>query len=125
VAVASLNLPGVVAAVNFAGGGGGNPKTRPMEPCRPQFLERMFRDFGRSAKVPMLWIYAENDLYFGARYPREWFEAYKAGGAPAEMKQFPPRGENGHLLFSRFAAEWQPVVDAFLARQGFELKPRP
>ena len=95
--VASLNPPGVQAGINFAGGGGGDPKTRPQQPCQPQLLERMFHTYGKTAKIPMLWIYAENDMYFGAKYPREWFEAFSSAGGKAEFVQFPPQGDDGHL----------------------------
>ena len=120
VATASLNPPGVQAAINFAGGGGGDPKTQPQRPCSPQQLELMFADYGRTAQVPMLWIYTENDMYFGPRYPRQWFDAYVKRGAPARFVQFPPHGEDGHSLFTRFPDVWKPEVLRFLEAQGFK-----
>lgn len=123
VAVAAKNPPGVVASINFAGGGGGNPKTRPTQPCSPQTLESTFRRYGETARVPMLWIYTENDQFFGAKLPKEWFEAYVGAGGKAEFVQFPPHGEDGHQLFSRFPEVWQPTVGAFLDRLGFKTLP--
>jgi dienelactone hydrolase len=117
--LASMNPPGVQLAINFAGGGGGNPKTQPQRPCMPQSLERMYGDYGKTAKVPMLWIYAENDLYWGPKYPKEWFQAYTASGAKAEMEMFPPHGDDGHALFTRFPEVWQPRVAAFLDANGY------
>jgi dienelactone hydrolase len=125
VAIAARNPPGVVASINFAGGGGGNPKTRPRDPCAPRLIERMFGEYGRSARVPMLWIYTENDQFFGERYPREWFKAFKDAGGVGEFVQFPPHGEDGHSLFTRFPATWQPVVSEFLRTQGFDVKASP
>ncbi|PZP32848.1 MAG: dienelactone hydrolase [Roseateles depolymerans] len=122
VALAAQNPPGVVAAINFAGGSGGNPKTQPGRPCAPQRLERVYADYGRSARVPSLWVYTENDLYFGARYPRDWAQAYREAGAPVEFVQLPPHGDDGHQLFARFPQVWQPVVADFLRRQGFDIK---
>lgn len=119
VTLASLNPPGVQLAINFAGGGGGNPKTQPQRPCLPRAIETMFGDYGKSAKVPMLWVYAENDMYFGPEHPREWFKAYTASGARAEFEQFPPHGDDGHQLFTRFPQVWQPRVAAFLDANGF------
>jgi dienelactone hydrolase len=119
VALAALNPPGVQAAINFAGGGGGNPKTQAQRPCAPQSLERMFRDYGKTAKVPMLWVYTENDMYFGPAYPKEWHGAYVAQGAPAEFVQYPPHGDDGHALFTRFPEVWKPKVTEFLQTQGF------
>ena len=119
VAMAGLNPPGVQASVNFAGGGGGDPIGRPQRPCSPQQLERMFEGYGQTARVPMLWVYTENDQYFGPRYPKEWFDAYVKQGAPARFVQFPPHGEDGHSLFSRFPEVWKPEVVQFLQAQGF------
>jgi dienelactone hydrolase len=120
VTIAALNPPGVQATINFAGGGGGNPKTQPQRPCAPQSLERLFKGYGEQAKVPVLWVYTENDMYFGPRYPREWFAAYRAAGGPGEFVQFPPHGDDGHLMFSRFPQVWQPKVAQFLDAQGFK-----
>lgn len=122
ITVAAHNPEGVVATINFAGGGGGNPKTHPGQPCSPQLLERMFADYGRSARVPTLWVYTENDLFMGPTLPRQWFEAFRAAGGSGEFKQFPPHGEDGHSLFTRFPSEWQPLVADFLKRQGFAIK---
>ncbi|MDT7837399.1 dienelactone hydrolase family protein [Aquabacterium sp. OR-4] len=121
VAVAALNPPGVVAAINFAGGGGGNPETQPQRPCSTPQLERMFREFGREARVPMLWVYTENDQYFGPEYPRAWFAAFREAGGVAEFQQYPPHGDDGHSLFTRFPKVWQPRVAEFLRSQGFEI----
>ena len=125
VAVAALNPSGIVASINFAGGGGGNPKTSAREPCAPVLLQRLFAGYGRSARVPMLWLYTENDLYWGAQYPKDWLAAYREGGGSAEFIQFPPHGDDGHLLFTRFPAVWQPAVRTFLRAQGFDLKDSP
>ena len=104
VTVASLNPPGVVAAINFAGGGGGNPKTQPERPCAPNRLETMFGQYGATAKLPMLWVYTENDQYFGPKHPKEWFEAFRKAGGNGEFIQFPPHGSDGHALFTAFPA---------------------
>ena len=122
VAIASLNPAGVIASINFAGGGGGDPKVRPQQPCSTAVLKRMLAGFGETARVPMLWVYAENDQFFGPTLPREWFEAYRAAGGGAEFLQFPPQGDDGHALFARFPAIWQPAVADFLRKQGFEMK---
>jgi dienelactone hydrolase len=123
VTVAALNPPGVQGAINFAGGGGGNPKTQPQRPCAPQLLERMFSGYGKTAQVQMLWVYTENDMYFGPKYPRDWHQAYVAAGGKAQFVQFPPQGDDGHLLFSRFPQLWQPKVSEFLDSIGFPAPP--
>ena len=119
VAVAAANPPGVRAAINFAGGGGGSPSSHPGQPCSPTALEALFQGYGRTARVPMLWVYAENDRYFGPHLPRQWHAAFTQAGGQAQFVQFPPHGQDGHALFTRFPAVWQPVVSAFLDTHGF------
>lgn len=118
-ALAAKNLTGVVAAINFAGGAGGNPKTRPGQPCDAHVMKRMLAGFGEKTRLPSLWIYAENDLFMGAAEPREWFAAFQSAGGRGEFVQFPPHGEDGHNLFARGREVWQPRVDAFLKSLGF------
>lgn len=119
IAVAGLNPPGVQAAINFAGGGGGNPKTRPQQPCQPAGLESLFAGYGATAKIPTLWIYTENDMYLGADYPRQWHAAFARAGGRSQFLQFPPLGSDGHSLFTRSPATWQPAVLEFLRANGF------
>ncbi len=119
ITLASLNIDGVQAAINFAGGGGGDPETRPKDPCGQWWLRRLFAGYGKTSRIPTLWIYTENDLYFGSKLPREWFDAFKAEGGVGEFVLFPPYGDNGHLLFSRAPEIWQPRVQTFLQGLGY------
>lgn len=119
IAVASLNPDGVQGAINFAGGGGGNPDTRPQNPCAPKALQRLFAGYGKTARISTLWVYTENDMYFGPKLPRQWFEAFKAAGGAGEYVLFPPHGDNGHLLFTRAPEVWQPRVLEFLRSLGY------
>ena len=118
-ALAAKNPAGVVAAINFAGGAGGNPKTRPGQPCDAHLMKRMLAGFGEKVRMPTLWIYAENDLFMGSAPPREWFEAFQSAGGRGEFVPFPPHGEDGHNLFARGRDVWQPRVDEFLKSLGF------
>jgi pimeloyl-ACP methyl ester carboxylesterase len=52
--------------------------------------------FGRTARVPALWIYSENDHYIPAALGRRMFEACVASGAPARLQMLPPFGVEGH-----------------------------
>jgi dienelactone hydrolase len=118
IAVAALMPAGVQAAINFAGGSGGDPKGSPRRPCQPNRLERTYGGYGRTVRIPTLWLYTENDLYFGAKYPRDWFDAFREAGGTGEFHQFPPHGEDGHTLFTSHPATWHPVVEDFLRRHG-------
>jgi dienelactone hydrolase len=120
ITVASLHPVGVQGAINFAGGGGGNPDTRPGRPCSPGSLERLFAGYGKTARMPTLWIYTENDLFFGPNLPKEWFDAYRTAGGVGEYVRFPPNGSNGHLLFTHAPEVWRPRVLAFLQNLGYQ-----
>ena len=114
IGVAARNVPGVVATINFAGGGGANPGSQPGEPCLPDRLRAMFEDYGKTSRVPTLWVYTENDKWMGSRYPKEWFDAFRSAGGTGEFVLQPPFGEDGHTLFARGPALWQPIVGSFL-----------
>lgn len=119
ITVAAMNPPGVQATINFAGGGGGNPETRPGDPCGPEKLKRLFAGYGRSARVPTLWIYTENDLYMGPTLPKDWFDAFVAAGGAGEFTRFPAHGKDGHSLFTQAPAIWAPRLLEFLRANGY------
>lgn len=119
VAVAARNPPGVVAVVNVAGGAGGDPVARVGDPCSPQQLERTYAGFGATARVPMLWLYTENDRYWGPSLPKGWADAFRRAGGDVRFVQVPPHGTDGHAMFTRGPEVWQPVVAEFLREQGF------
>lgn len=56
ITVAAKNPPGVLATINFAGGGGGNPETHPQQPCGTNRLKAMFATYGETARIPTLWV---------------------------------------------------------------------
>lgn len=119
IAVAARRLPGVAAAINFAGGGGGNPETRPGEPCSASISTATFGGYGHNTRVPTLWIYTQNDRYFSPRHSEAWFAAFQANGGRGEFLPLPPFGDDGHRLFVRGFDIWAPLLQRFLREQGF------
>jgi dienelactone hydrolase len=120
ITLASMNPQDVQGAVNFAGGGGGRPDTHPHNPCSPGRLKDMFEGYGKSARMPTLWLYSENDAYWGPKLPVEWFEAFKAAGGKGEFFALPPVSDNeGHRAFSRASQHWRPRVLEFLGSLGY------
>lgn len=119
VAVAGRRLPGVIATINFSGGAGGDPQARPGNPCGPRQIEAAFAEAGRAAQVPGLFLYAENDRYWGADLPRRWHAAYVAAGGRARLVSAPPIGEDGHQLLNRGFRLWRKEIDRFLVELGF------
>jgi dienelactone hydrolase len=115
IALAAKNIPAVMAAVNFAGGGGGRPETHPQDPCRADLMATLFASYGRTAKIPTLWFYSENDQYWGPLIPRAWFKAFVDRGGNGKFVQLPPYKENGHPSFTGNPAAWKRPFEAFLA----------
>lgn len=114
IALAAKNVPGVVGAVNFAGGGGGRPKTHPADPCRNDRLTELFAGYGTTSRIPTLWLYSENDRYFGTEKPRAWLKAFEAGGGIGRFVQLPPFKDDGHPSFTRNPSAWRPAFERFI-----------
>ena len=88
----------------------------PNELCAPDKLVAATREFGRTARVPMLWIYIENDTFFGPELSRRMHKAYTEAGGRAEYHLLPPLGSDGHFLVDSpdSIPLWAPLVGAFL-----------
>jgi len=107
--------PRIVAVISFAGGRGSDA---PDHVCQPERLVESLRVFGRDAKAPSLWVYAENDHFFSPAFARSMFDGYRSSGAPAELAMVPPFGAEGHAFFTAAPVDrWWPVVEPFLAGQ--------
>jgi len=112
-AYAARNPKGLKAVINFAGGRGSQGK---WDVCQERRLLDAFEVFGKTAKVPSLWVYAENDNYFGPDLAQEMLARYAKAGAPVIFFKAPPFGDDGHRLFSRVSgiAIWRDQVQNFL-----------
>jgi dienelactone hydrolase len=98
IALSSLNPPQVRAIVVFAGGRGGRVDGKPNNNCAPDRLVEATGEFGRTSRVPMLWIYIENDTFFGPALSKRMHEAFTAAGGKAEYHLVPPFGNDGHFF---------------------------
>ena len=115
-ALASEGFEGLKAVINFAGGRGSPEAGRN---CSAETVISSMGQFGRTTKVPTLWIYTENDSYFPVSMIHEMHAAFRKSGAEADLVLLPPFGTDGHLLFSRGLKLWSPLVADFLERVGF------
>jgi dienelactone hydrolase len=111
-AAAANNPSGVVGVLNFEGGHG---SAGPDRVCSPDHIVEDASIFGRTTRVPALWIYSENDHYIPPALGRRMFEAYVLSGAPAQFQMLPPFGVEGHAVVPMGPAEiWWPSVEGFL-----------
>ena len=114
IALSSQNLPAVRAIITFAAGRGGRVGGKPNNNCAPDKLVAATAEFGRTARVPMLWIYIENDTFFGPALSKRMHEAYTGAGGNAEYHLLPPFGSDGHFLITSpdSIPLWAPLVGA-------------
>ncbi|MGY4284232.1 dienelactone hydrolase [Bradyrhizobium sp. LM2.7] len=119
IALFSLNPPQVKAIITFAAGRGGRVGGKSNNNCAPDTLVEATREFGRTSRVPMLWIYIENDTFFGPALSKRMHEAFNAAGGKAEYRLLPPFGNEGHFFIGSPDAIpiWSPLVAKFLDEQ--------
>jgi dienelactone hydrolase len=116
IALTAQAPPGLVAAINFAGGRGSRDED---DVCNPDGLVQAFTAFGKTSRLPTLWVYATNDSYFGPELARRLHDGFRAGGGKATFIAAPAYGDDGHYLYSVAGRpQWTPYVDAFLRERG-------
>jgi dienelactone hydrolase len=120
VATVGRNPKGLIGGINFAGGTGGNPDKNPSNPCGVAQIANYWGSIAKSASAPMLWMYWQNDKFWGEKYPKNWHETWINGGGKADFKMFPPVGDDGHAGLNTDMDTWLPVVDAYLTKLGFD-----
>ncbi len=121
VALTSLDPPGLVAGINFAGGRGSRADH---DVCNPGDLVHTYRNFGKHSRVPMLWLYAQNDKYFWPELAQQFDEAFRSQGGNDQFVLAPAIGDDGHSLF-RHVEAWSDTVDAFLTAHQLNPLPAP
>jgi dienelactone hydrolase len=112
--------PELVAAISFAGGRG---SIHDYEVCHEERLVEAFRLFGKRSRTPMLWVYAENDHFFGPRLAQQLKAAFTSGGGNVEFVAAPAFGRDGHRLFSMAGIPaWSGYVDEFLQQHDLTIR---
>jgi dienelactone hydrolase len=124
VALSADPPPGLAAAIAFAPGRG---STTADAVCGEKQLVAAFAQYGKTSRLPLLWVAAENDHFFGSRLVPLLTNAFsKAGGnvTPVKAAAF---GDDGHQLFTTASGIpiWSPIVDRFLAVNNLALRNRP
>lgn len=116
IALSSVNPPPVKAIITFAAGRGGRVDGKPNNNCAPDKLVEATGEFGKTSRIPMLWMYIENDTFFGPELSKRMHAAFTAAGGNAQYHLFPPHGNDGHFFVGAADAVpiWSPLVGAFL-----------
>lgn len=116
-ALASQRPELMTAVINIAGGRGGHAFGRKNSVCGVDKLIGATRDLARTARAPTLWLYSENDSYFGPALATKMAAAWKQGGGQVEYEPLPAYGTDGHNIADDRAgwAVWGKTLDNFLA----------
>jgi dienelactone hydrolase len=98
-ASSTVDIEGVVGAVNISGainfGQGKGLGIRSLEV--EGHLEECSKIFGKTARVPVLWIYAENDNHLPSSV-KNWFSAFESNGGKGSLVIKSPYKDNGHMI---------------------------
>jgi len=113
VVYAGTNPARIAGVINFAGGWWGE------RTARAEFNVTQFADAGRTAKAPMLWLYAHNDSYYAPAFIQRCFDAYEGNGGKAELIEYADVPGEGHFLVN-WPDQWRAKAEAFVASLGVE-----
>jgi len=114
----AASRPNLVAAVvNFAGGRGGHAWGRNGAVCGESELITAAGEYAHTARAPTLWLYAQNDSYFGPKLAARMAAAWEEGGGGIEYVPLKSYGREGHAIADDRAGWdlWGESLDRFLA----------
>lgn len=112
-ALAARNPPSVRAIIDFSGGRGGRDRDRAGQNCLPERLVAAAGTFGKTARIPTLWLYAANDTYFPPDLSGRMAAAFRDAGGRVDYRLLPAIAGEGHGLIMT-PGPWVPYVEAFL-----------
>ncbi|WP_065753900.1 alpha/beta hydrolase family protein [Bradyrhizobium paxllaeri] len=97
-ALAGEDPKSIAAIVAFAPGRGGHANDLPNRVCAPHTLTAAAGEFGRAARVKVIWLVAANDSYFSPALSRQLADAFRGAGGKADFRVLPAHGSEGHWL---------------------------
>jgi dienelactone hydrolase len=121
VALAAEAPNDLAAAIAFAPGRG---STSPDAVCGEKQLVAAFAQYGKTSRVPLLWVAAENDHFFGPRLVPLLASAFSKAGGNLTFVKTAAFGDDGHQLFTTAGGIpiWSPIADRFLAANNLTLR---
>jgi dienelactone hydrolase len=112
----------LAAAISFAPGRG---SSGPDTVCGENQLVAAFAQYGKTSRIPLLWVSADNDHFFGTQLVSQLTSTFSNAGGHVTFVRTPPFGSDGHQLFSVGGIPiWSPIVDRFLASNNLMLRDR-
>jgi dienelactone hydrolase len=116
--------PGLAAVIAFAPGRGSRDVD---DVCTPSRLVAALAEYGRTSRIPVLWVSAPNDQFFEPKLVSDMTAAFSKAGGHLTFVAAPSFGEDGHQLFSTASGIpiWTPILDRFLAANKLVLRDRP
>jgi dienelactone hydrolase len=112
----------LAAAMAFAPGRG---SSGPDTVCGESGLVAAFAQYGKTSRVPLLWISAENDHFFGPQLTARLTAAFSNAGGHVTYVKTAAFADDGHTLFSAGGIPiWSPIVDRYLASNNLVLRNR-
>ena len=117
-ALAAENPDGVVGFINFAGGAASFPESGISYSCADKQLTQIFSQAGQTMRAPSIWLYAENDGFWGPDAPKKWHAAFaKDLRVPSEFIFTGPLPNfDGHYLLNYGGVLWAESVNRFVER---------
>lgn len=97
------------SVVNFVGGWVAQAEDQ----CPQDFNAIAFERYGMETKIPMLWLYGADDLFYGNSSVNSYIDIFKKAGGIADFHLIEGVPENGHWL-AQYPPKWRRLVDDFL-----------
>jgi len=111
-----MNPEWLAGVINFSGG-----RTEVLQGEQPRGQNRMmiegFAELGRTTRVAVMLVFAENDSRYSPDTIRACYEAFVREGGKATLALYPPQPGDGHHVISHRSV-WSGDVKRYLASIG-------
>ncbi len=115
--IASQNPAGVIGAIDFSGGRTDKRGDSGTAGYLNQVMVDGFAEFGKTTRMPTLWVFAENDSRYTANTIRASYEAFQGAGGKGRLLLSPPLDVDGHFIYNK-PALWRAALKEYLGEIG-------